>query len=145
MNFKAGSIIALAVAVLGIVYLINTDHIFSKNPIANVIQGVAAGLMVWSRITFGLRSFHAAANTTKGELVTKGPYSLLRHPIYAALIYFFWASVISYPFIETIGAVCLITGGLFVRMLIEEKFLLATYPEYAAYSKRTKRIIPYIL
>ena len=144
MVLKYGSLIALAFAVLGIVFLINKEYIFSSNPIAIVIQGLAGGLMIWSRITFGLRSFHAAANTTKGELVTKGPYSVLRHPIYASLIYFFWACVISYPFLETIAAVCLITGALFARMLIEERFLMATYDEYAAYSKRTKRVIPYL-
>src|ERR1035437_6429479 len=103
MNLKAGSLIALAVAILGIVYLINADHIFSKNPIAISIQALAAVLMIWSRIIFGLRSFHAAANTTKGELVTKGPYSVLPHPIYASLIYFFWACVISYPFFLNIN------------------------------------------
>src|ERR1035438_462954 len=106
MLLKYGSLIALAVAVLGIVFLINKEYIFSSNPIAIGIQVLAGGLMIWSRITFGIRSFHAAANTTEGELVTKGPYSVLRHPIYASLIYFFWACVISYPFIETIAAVC---------------------------------------
>ena len=144
MILKYTSIFALVVAVLGIALLINKDYLFSSNPFAITIQILAGGLMLWSRITFGFRSFHAAANTTEGELVTKGPYSVLRHPIYASLIYFFWACVISYPFIETIAAVILITAGLFARMLIEEKFLLATYPEYSAYSKRTWRVIPYL-
>ena len=100
--------------------------------------------MIWARITFGLRSFHATANTTKGKLVTNGPYRWLRHPIYASLIYFFGASVISYPFIETIAAVILISGGLITRMLLEEKFLLEAYEEYAEYSTCTRRIIPFI-
>jgi protein-S-isoprenylcysteine O-methyltransferase Ste14 len=100
--------------------------------------------MIWARITFGLRSFHATANTTQGKLVTNGPYRWLRHPIYAALIYFFWASVISYPYMETIAGVILISVGLFVRMILEEKFLRVAYDEYAAYSKRTKRIIPFL-
>jgi protein-S-isoprenylcysteine O-methyltransferase Ste14 len=144
MTLKYGSLFALIIAVFGIVYLIKQEHIFSINPVAIGIQIVAVGLMIWSRITFGLRSFHAAANTTEGELVTKGPYSVLRHPIYASLIYFFLSCVISYPVIETIAAVGLITTGLFARMLIEEHFLLANYPEYAGYKKRTKRVIPFI-
>jgi protein-S-isoprenylcysteine O-methyltransferase Ste14 len=144
MALKIGSLVAFGFAVLGIIFLWEKNYIFSKNPITIIIQLCSAGLMIWARITFGLRSFHATANTTKGDLVTNGPYRWLRHPIYASLIYFFWASVISYPFIETIAAVILITAGLFVRMLLEEKFLLAEYDGYVAYCKRTKRIIPFL-
>ncbi len=144
MILKISSLIALVIAVLGILFLFNKNYIFSINPITITIQLCSVVLMIRARITFGLRSFHATANTTKGKLVTSGPYRWLRHPIYAAIIYFFWATVISYPFIETIAAVILISGGLFVRMILEEKFLLVAYDEYAAYSKRTKRIIPFL-
>ena len=94
--------------------------------------------MIWARFTFGLRSFHATANTTKGKLVTTGPYHWLRHPIYASIIYFVWASVISYPFIDTVAAVILITGGLFLRIILEEKSLKLTYP-FAPYRRIERR------
>lgn len=144
MNLKIGSFIAFGIALVGLVYLVNENYILSLNPIAIVLQLSSIAFMIWARITFGLRSFHFTANTTKGELVTTGPYRWLRHPIYAAVIYFSLASVISYPYIDTIIAFVLISGGLFVRMLLEEKSLLLTYDNYAEYSKHTKRIIPYI-
>ena len=144
MILKIGSLIALGIAFIGALFLLDKNYIFSKNPITIIIQLCSVGLMIWARITFGLRSFHAAANTTKGKLVTNGPYRWLRHPIYASLIYFFAACIISYPFIETIAAVILISGGLFVRMFLEEKFLVVNYNRYAAYSKHTKRIIPFL-
>ena len=145
MIVKAGSLIALAVAFIGVLYLFNKDYIFSKNILAIAIQICAAGLMIWARVTFGIRSFHATANTTKGGLVTNGPYHFLRHPVYASLIYFFGACAISYPFKETIAAILLIIAGLSVRILLEEKSLQETYnQEYKDYSKRTKRIIPFL-
>lgn len=144
MNIKIISLIALGVALIGILYLLDKNYIFSKNPISIIIQACAAGLMIWSRFTFGLRSFNPTANATKGKLVTNGPYHWLRHPIYASLIYFFIASIISFPLIETIVAVVLIVAGLYMRMILEEKSLLVTYDEYAAYSKQTKRIIPFV-
>ena len=100
--------------------------------------------MIWARITFGFRSFHPTANTTSGKLVTSGPNHWLKHPIYASIIYFFGACIISYPFLETIAAVILIAGALFIRMVLEENFLLLAYKDYAVYSKCTKRIIPFI-
>jgi protein-S-isoprenylcysteine O-methyltransferase Ste14 len=93
---KIGSIIAYIIAVVGVLYLFKEQYIISTNPITILIQIGSISLMVWARFTFGFRSFHATANATKGKLVTTGPYHFLRHPIYAALIYFFWASVISY-------------------------------------------------
>lgn len=108
------------------------------------IQVLAALLMIWSHITFGLRSFHAAANTTIGELVTSGPYQFLRHPIYASVIYFFAAPLIVYLNLNVLLAVLAILG-LFIRMLLEEKFLMNTYPEYVDYCKRAKRFIPSII
>jgi protein-S-isoprenylcysteine O-methyltransferase Ste14 len=144
MISKIGSLIALGFVFIGALFLVDKNYILSKNPITIIIQICSIGLMIWARITFGFRSFHAAANTTKGGLVTNGPYQWLRHPIYASIIYFFVACLISYPFKETIVAVILIIGGLFARMLLEEKFLLAAYEGYADYSKDSKRIIPFL-
>ena len=143
-KYKTASLIAFGIAVFGIIFLIKNKSVLSQNPSTIVIQVCSLGLMIWARITFGRRSFHAAANTTEGKLITSGPYKWLRHPIYAAVIYFFWASLISYPEIQTLIAVLMITGGLFARMIFEEKNLLTVYDEYAAYMKRTKRIIPFI-
>jgi protein-S-isoprenylcysteine O-methyltransferase Ste14 len=144
MTKRTGSLIGYGIAVIGLFFLWEKNYILSQNPITIIIQLGSIVLMIWARFTFGLRSFHAASNTTKGELITTGPYRWLRHPIYASIIYFSWASVISYPFIDTIAAVILISGGLFVRMKLEEKSLVSTYDNYSEYSKCTKRIIPFI-
>ena len=144
MNLKIISLIGLGIALIGVFYLNNLGYIFSKNPISILVQVCAFSLMIWARITFGIRSFHASANTTKGGLVTHGPYRWLRHPIYASIIYFFGACLISYPFIQTIGGVVLIVIGLFIRMIIEENFLANEYKEYKTYCLKAKRIIPFI-
>jgi protein-S-isoprenylcysteine O-methyltransferase Ste14 len=144
MTLKIGSFISFIIVVLGMLFLLDKHYVFSKNPITIIIQVCSFALMIWTRLTFGFRSFHATANTTEGKLVTNGPYRWFRHPIYAAIIYFSWASVIPYPFIETITAVIIISGGLFARILFEEKFLFKAYDEYATYAKKTKRIIPFL-
>lgn len=144
MREKIASLIAFAVAVASVVYLYTKDYIFSKNPLTIAIQIFAAGLMIWARLTFGIRSFNASAGVTKGKLVTHGPYRWFRHPIYASIIYFFTGSLIAYPTIEVSLALAVIITGLFVRMLLEEKSLSNTYPEYAEYCRKTKRIIPFI-
>ena len=145
MNLKILSLVAFALAVAGLVYLVTKEYIFSKNIFSIIIQALAAALMVWSRLTLGARSFHAAANATRGPLITTGPYRWFRHPIYTAVIYFSAAALISFPLINVIIAVLLIFAGLFTRMLLEEKSLRETYKEeYEQYAKKTKRMIPFV-
>ncbi|MEO6869203.1 MAG: methyltransferase [Ginsengibacter sp.] len=145
MTLKIFSFLGYVLAVAGAFYLYTEHLIFSKNIFEIIIQGLSVVLMIWARITFGIRSFHATANVTKGQLVTTGPYHFLRHPIYAAIIYFFWACLIPFPFMKTFLAVLLITAGLLVRIFFEEKCLIETYhQQYIEYSKHAKRIIPFI-
>ena len=144
MNLKNKSLACFGIVIIGAAYLYFKNYIFANNLVSGIIQVGALILMIWARLTFGMRSFNATANTTKGELVTHGPYSWFRHPIYAALIYFFVGVVISYPFMDAIVAVLLIILGLFGRMILEEQSLMETYKGYADYCKRTKRVIPFV-
>ncbi|HKJ30824.1 MAG TPA: methyltransferase [Balneolales bacterium] len=144
MNKKILSVLAYIVAALSLVYLYVSGHLFARFWLFIAVQVAAALLMIWARLTFGIRSFHAAANTSKGALITNGPYRYWRHPIYASVIYFIWAGQFHSPTILSILAALIITAAMGSRMLLEEQFLFKTYPEYKEYAKRTKRIIPFI-
>ena len=141
---KITSIIAFALTVVGLLFLVYNKSIISENLIAITIQILSIVLMIWARITFGFKSFHAPANTYNKKLVTDEPYKWLRHPIYAAVIYFFLACIIAFPNIKTIIAVLLIVASTIVRMLLEEKSLFENFEAYGTYYKRTKRFIPFI-
>ena len=130
------------IAALVGLYLIGS--LFSRHPLVIALQIGAILLMLWARITFGLRSFHATANPTAGGLVTSGPYRYIRHPIYTAACWFGWAGILAHASAASIalGAV-LLAGGL-VRMLGEERLVAERYPEYGEYARRTKRMIPFV-
>jgi protein-S-isoprenylcysteine O-methyltransferase Ste14 len=138
-------LVALLLAVAGIIALLLLGHLVATSPILIGVQVAAALLMLWARQTFGLRSFHAAASTSEGELVRTGPYRYLRHPIYASIIYFVWAGQVQAPTGQSLAAAALVTAGLAARMLLEERFLRTAYPDYAEYARRTKRVIPFIV
>lgn len=146
MNWKWLSFAALAGLVACIIGLyLNNYAIFGAGPITITIQVIAALLMLWARLTFGMRSFHGTANPTAGGLVTTGPYKYIRHPIYAAILYFFWAGIAAHLSAVTVTVGLLATALTAVRIVAEEKLLVTMYPEYGAYARVTKRVVPFVL
>ena len=128
--------------VIALVALLRINALFSLEPWVIALQVAAALLMVWARMTFGMRSFHADAKPTAGGLVMSGPYRYIRHPIYAAICMFVWASVLSHLSPLTIFLGFLATVGVLVRLRCEETLLMERYPEYRDYCARTKRLLP---
>jgi len=144
MNFKLLSILAVVILMVAVGYLLYTNNLLAQNLFGTLVQGAAFLLMIWARITFGRRSFHAAANPTEGGIVTTGPYRFVRHPIYAAILYFTLAGTLVNISLQKSIAELVIVAMVVVRIMSEEKLLLIRYPEYAEYSRDTKRLIPYI-
>ena len=147
MSPRHRSIIATLVLVIIIAILVSRHELLAQHTPGIVAQIAAALLMVWARVTFGRRSFHAAANPTAGGLVTSGPYRYWRHPIYAAILLFVWVGIHSQhspPSVPAILLAVLATLMTGVRIQAEETLLRANFPEYAAYAARTKRIVPFV-
>ena len=144
MGLKRISIIAYLGAAVCLAWLLLQKALLGTGQVTISIQAGAVLLMIWARLTFGLRSFHAAANPTAGGLVTRGPYRWLRHPIYSAVLYFLWAGMAAHPSRTGILVALLASALLGVRMIGEERLLLETYPEYAEYARHTARVLPFI-
>ena len=143
MNLKVLSLLALVVLVACLAWLAFGHSLVGTGPVTWTVQGAAVLLMLWARMTFGARSFHAAANPTEGGLVTSGPYRYLRHPIYAAVLYFAWAGIAAHLSMGSVMAGLVLSMASAVRIFSEESLLVRQYPEYAAYSRRTARVIPF--
>jgi protein-S-isoprenylcysteine O-methyltransferase Ste14 len=147
MNPKVRSLVATVLLVLSIVALLQRRALVGVPYVALALQALAIALMVWARLTFGMRSFHATANPTAGGLVTAGPYKYWRHPIYAAVLLFTWAGVLGRgvtPTIVDLSLAAFATLMTAVRIQAEEQLLRGSMPEYASYAARTKRLIPFV-
>ena len=145
MSLRSTSLLATAVLVACVVWLLYRRALLAHGPILVPLQLGAAALMLWARVTFGARSFHAGANPTEGGLVTTGPYRWIRHPIYAAILVFVWAGVAASGSVVNVALAIVATAALGVRIGAEETLTVTAYPDYADYARRTKRIIPFVL
>jgi protein-S-isoprenylcysteine O-methyltransferase Ste14 len=138
------SVVGLLLMVGGLGTVILRKEVVSTEPLTVVLQVGAVALMVWARLSFGRRSFHATASPTPGGLVTSGPYGWIRHPIYTAVSLFAWACVLGHPSLVAMSAAMLVTVGGLMRMRAEESALRLQYPEYLEYARQTKRMLPYV-
>jgi len=146
MSPKLLSIFAFGLSVAALAVLVLTKSLLANEPVAIAVQVAAILFFLWARLTMGWRSFHATANPLESaRLVTTGPYGLVRHPIYVALWAFAWAGVADHLSMLSAAMGILVAAGLLARMVLEEDFLLSRFPEYAAYAKRTKRIVPFVI
>ncbi len=76
-------------------------------------------------------------------LVTRGPYRLVRHPLYLGELTAALGIVVGAErWAPALGAWLVCLGLQLVRTKYEERSLRAEFPEYAPYADRTKRLIP---
>jgi protein-S-isoprenylcysteine O-methyltransferase Ste14 len=77
------------------------------------------------------------------KLVTNGVYRLVRHPLYAGLIWMFAGAALVFQNWAALAATMLIFyPGVFYRGKQEEKALLAQFPDYSQYRDHTGMFFP---
>ena len=85
------------------------------------------------------------AQKDEPELVTSGPYHLVRHPIYSGILVAGAGTAVALSWLW-LTAVAL-AGVYFVySATVEERYLTGQFPEiYPAYKRSTKMLVPFIL
>jgi protein-S-isoprenylcysteine O-methyltransferase Ste14 len=75
-------------------------------------------------------------------LVTRGPYSVVRHPVYLGELAACAGLVLAAPTPWNLSVAAVFVGAQAVRMRLEENELGEHFPEYARYAAETPRLLP---
>lgn len=102
-----------------------------------------AALAIWSRFILGA-NWSAQVQIKQGhELIQRGPYALIRHPIYTGLILLFAGNAVMVGDWRGVLAVAIVTVSFWRKYLLEEKLLAQEFgTSYAEYRKRTYPLFP---
>lgn len=121
---------------------------FLPDSIFVTYAGFAVALMgiifsIWGRVALGDNWSPDAELKTEQTLVQSGPYSIVRHPIYAGITLGMVGSAIAESNVAALIAVLLILIFSYLRIIQEEKLMKERFgAEWDAYAKLVKRFIP---
>jgi len=108
----------------------------------------AAGLLftVWARLHIGRNWSAIVTIKLDHELITSGPYAIVRHPIYTGLLLALAGSALALGEWRGVLAVGIVFLGFWRKLGIEERWLREQFgAAYAAYSQRVAALVPYLL
>ena len=108
----------------------------------DTITGVA--FAIWARVTLGRNWSGMVTVKQDHELIRRGPYALVRHPIYTGIAFAAAGTVIFYG--EIIGLLFMVAmlSVMLHKMIIEERFMTEQFGSaYTDYKNRTKAFVPF--
>jgi protein-S-isoprenylcysteine O-methyltransferase Ste14 len=122
-------------------------------PLGAALRIVAYGLVIAGAALaiLGVTELHGGGALTPvprprsgAELVTSGPYAVVRHPIYGGLVLVAFGLALDRPWLGSIVAAVLLALVLELKRRREEVWLAARYEGYDSYRRRTRALIPLV-
>jgi protein-S-isoprenylcysteine O-methyltransferase Ste14 len=108
--------------------------------LAAVVAGVSASVLGVLTLSFLGRSFSVMPEARR--LVTTGPYSIVRHPLYLFELLGVVGILLQVRSLAGVGLLALIVGLQIARARWEEAVLDRAIPEFAAYRQKVPFLIP---
>jgi protein-S-isoprenylcysteine O-methyltransferase Ste14 len=106
------------------------------------------GLVValWARRTLGGNWSSAVTFKQGHELIVRGPYNYVRHPIYTGLLLMALGTAIAIGRLHAWIGLLLCIAGFWVKLRQEEALMVREFPDhYPAYRRRVKALIPFVI
>jgi protein-S-isoprenylcysteine O-methyltransferase Ste14 len=147
-ELRIRAVIAVAVIVL-IRFGAFRGHGLNTDPwraaLGLVLFALGLGFAIWARIHIGRNWGSPMTRKNEPELVTSGPYRLVRHPIYSGILIAGVGTTVALNWVW-LTAVALAGAYFLYSAIDEERYLAEQFPDsYPLYKHSTKMLVPFIL
>lgn len=100
---------------------------------------------IWARTILGSNWSSMVTVKQDHELILRGPYAVVRHPIYSGFLLALTGTAIAVGEIRAFIGLGLAFVGFLLKSAAEEKFMRQEFSaEYTRYSQRVRRLIPFV-
>jgi protein-S-isoprenylcysteine O-methyltransferase Ste14 len=109
-----------------------------------VLFASGLGFAIWARVHIGRNWGAPMTRKDEPELVTSGPYHLVRHPIYSGILVAGVGTAVALSWVWL--TVVALAGVYFLySATVEERYLTEQFPDaYPVYKRSTKMLVPFI-
>lgn len=130
---------------ISLMYFLLFSEIITPGSLA-LIQLIGFAISLWSVFVMRIGNFNVQPEVKQNAVfVEKGPYRLIRNPMYTGLIIFFGTTTLYFKNPLDFVFFIILVIALILKIQMEEKFLEERFgDQYLAYKKRTKRLIPFL-
>ncbi len=104
--------------------------------------GIALGLWAVLVMRFSVNIFPEVRKTQ--QLMTQGPYKLIRHPMYTAVLLLTAGFLVNRIDPISISLWLVLLVDLVLKLRYEEALLTKSFSGYEEYSNKTKRLVPFV-
>lgn len=102
------------------------------------------GFAVWARVHIGRNWGSPMTQKDEPELVTSGPYHLVRHPIYTGISAAVGGTAVGLNW-QWLAAAALAAVYFVYSATVEERYMTEQFPDmYPTYKRSTKMLVPFI-
>jgi protein-S-isoprenylcysteine O-methyltransferase Ste14 len=121
---------------------LNTDP--GRAAVGLVLFALGLGFAIWARVHIGRNWGTPMTQKDDPELVTSGPYNLVRHPIYSGILVAGVGTAVALSWVWLTAVV--VAGIYFVySATVEERFMTQQFPDtYPQYRRSTKMLVPFV-
>jgi len=116
-----------------------------------VLLGAALAVLgvlicLWARAILGKNWSGTVTIKQNHELILRGPYAFVRHPIYTGLLVGMLGTAIVFGYVRCFVGVLLCGFALWFKLQIEERFMLQQFgDQYTQYRQRVRALVPFVL
>ena len=141
--FKSLLFVMIQFFSLGLIAL--TGPVFPRSDFLLLIELMGIALGVWAVFTMRIGNFNITPDPLKwSKLVRRGPYQIIRHPMYLALLLTTFPLLINhFTWVRSLLWLMLLIG-LVLKLNYEEGLLAEKLEGYQDYAQASYKIIPFL-
>jgi protein-S-isoprenylcysteine O-methyltransferase Ste14 len=119
-------------------------HTLGAAIVADVLVFAGFAFAVWARIVLGGNWSARVSLKEDHELIQRGPYRLVRHPIYSGLLLMILGTAVLAGQVSGFLALLFCFCGFWIKLRQEEILLSKRLPGYSEYKAHTKALVPFL-